>query len=330
MKLLLEARVEPLSGIDIVELFESNPPRDMFGPKSDRPVVAFQLEGVDTRIGAWLKDLPCPVIGLGHGPLEADCDLLLTDESELPTIAKNIEAAPIAAMVLVQHLRASEHQDITDALTAESFAYAAIQKGPEFQDWLKNEKAITSPLRVSDTPVTVAMDGPNLKIILDDPGNLNAVGTCMRDAFCEALDMAMTDHSIERVELSANGRAFSVGGAVEEFGEISDPATAHWVRSLRLPAWRLARMTEKLHVHVNGAAIGAGAEIAAFGKKVTASKHAWFQLPELKYGLIPGAGGTVSLPRRIGRQKTCYMALSMNRINAQTAAEWGLVDEILS
>ena len=330
MKLLLEARVEPLSGIDIVELFESNPPRDTFGPKSDRPFVAFQLEGVDTRIGAWLKDLPCPVIGLGHGPLEADCDLLLMDDSELPTIAKNIEAAPIAAMVLVQHLRASEHQDITDALTAESFAYAAIQKGPEFLSWLKNENAAASPLLVSGTPIKTAPDGKLLNIILNDPSNLNAIGTSLRDALCEALDIAMIDPCIERVELSANGRAFSVGGAVEEFGEISDPATAHWVRSLRLPAWRLARMTEKLHVHVNGAAIGAGAEIAAFGKKVTASKHAWFQLPELKYGLIPGAGGTVSLPRRIGRQKTCYMALSMNRINAQTAAEWGLVDEISS
>jgi len=117
----------------------------------------------------------------------------------------------------------------------------------------------------------------------------------MRNALCEALDIALTDQQISQVSLTGNGTTFSTGGAIEEFGEVSDPATAHWVRSLRLPAWRLARLQEKLEVHVNGAAIGAGAEIAAFGKHVTASSRAWFQLPELKYGLIPGAGGTASI-----------------------------------
>ena len=110
---------------------------------------------------------------------------------------------------------------------------------------------------------------------------------------------------------------------------MSDPATAHWVRSLRLPAWWLARLQDKLDIHVNGAAIGAGVEIAAFAKRVTTSKDAWFQLPELKYGLIPGAGGTASLPSRIGRQRTAYMALSMDKIRANTALDWGLIDAII-
>ena len=66
-----------------------------------------------------------------------------------------------------------------------------------------------------------------------------------------------------------------------------------------------------------------------FGSHVTASPKAWFQLPELKYGLIPGAGGTVSLPRRIGRQRTAYLALSMKKISAQTALHWGLIDDIV-
>ena len=53
-----------------------------------------------------------------------------------------------------------------------------------------------------------------------------------------------------------------------------------------------------------------------------------FQLPEITMGLIPGAGGTVSITRRIGRQRTAYMALSARRINAQTALAWGLVDAL--
>jgi enoyl-CoA hydratase/carnithine racemase len=143
------------------------------------------------------------------------------------------------------------------------------------------------------------------------------------------LDLALADPQFAKVKLTAHGATFSTGGAIEEFGEVADPATAHWVRSLRLPAWRLARLRDKLEVHVNGAAIGAGAEMAAFGSHVTASPKAWFQLPELKYGLIPGAGGTVSVPRRIGRQKTAYMALSMEKIRAETALEWGLIDAII-
>ncbi len=83
-------------------------------------------------------------------------------------------------------------------------------------------------------------------------------------------------------------------------------------------------------MHVQGAAIGAGAEIAAFGSHITAAPRAWFQLPELKYGLIPGAGGTASITARIGRQRTAYMALSMARIPARTALTWGLVDAIIA
>jgi enoyl-CoA hydratase/carnithine racemase len=74
--------------------------------------------------------------------------------------------------------------------------------------------------------------------------------------------------------------------------------------------------------------IGAGLEIAAFAGRVVARPDAWFQLPELKYGLIPGAGGTVSLPRRIGRQRTALLALSMQRLSAKTAHAWGLVDAV--
>ena len=61
---------------------------------------------------------------------------------------------------------------------------------------------------------------------------------------------------------------------------------------------------------------------------VVADSNTFFQLPEIKLGLLPGAGGTVSILRRIGRHRTAYLALSARRINAATALEWGLVDEI--
>jgi enoyl-CoA hydratase/carnithine racemase len=61
---------------------------------------------------------------------------------------------------------------------------------------------------------------------------------------------------------------------------------------------------------------------------VSAAPDAFFELPELAMGLVPGAGGTASLPRRIGRQRTAWLALSGERIDARTALRWGLVDAI--
>ena len=78
----------------------------------------------------------------------------------------------------------------------------------------------------------------------------------------------------------------------------------------------------------DGGCIGAGIELPAFGARLLAAEDAFFELPEVGMGLVPGAGGTVSLPRRIGRQRTAWMALSGLRVDAPTALAWGLVDEL--
>lgn len=305
-------------------------PRELFGPGSAHRYLPVSLDDSDTVHAQWLADRPCPVIGIGSGNLADACDVVLASDKGLSQIIANIEKAPIAAMVLVQHLRASESLSLTDALTAESFAYATVQQGPDFLRWLAGNRDRGKPTAASEQPLKIELDSNHMTLVMSDPDNLNAIGVSMRDALCEALDLALADQNITRISIAGAGRCFSTGGEIAEFGEISDPASAHWIRSLRLPAWRLARLKDKLHIHVDGGAVGAGAEITAFGIHVTATEKAWFQLPELKYGLIPGAGGTASLPSRIGRQRTAYMALSMIRINAQTALDWGLVDEIVS
>ncbi len=79
---------------------------------------------------------------------------------------------------------------------------------------------------------------------------------------------------------------------------------------------------------VHGACVGAGVELPAFAARVVAREDATFELPELSMGLVPGAGGTVSLPRRIGRQRTAWLCLTGARIDARAALAWGLVDEV--
>ena len=111
----------------------------------------------------------------------------------------------------------------------------------------------------------------------------------------------------------------AAAGDLDEFGTTPDPATGHIVRTTRSPAWWLARCAAQTSVALHGACIGAGIELAAFARQVTAAEDAFFQLPEVALGLIPGAGGTVSLPRRIGRQRTAWLALSGRRVDAATA-----------
>src|SRR5205085_8567177 len=100
------------------------------------------------------------------------------------------------------------------------------------------------------------------------------------------------------------------------------------IRLDRSAAARAERCRDRLRPLLHGACIGAGIEIPSFAARVEARDDAFFQLPELAMGLIPGAGGTVSLPRRIGRWRTAYLALSGIRLRADEALAWGLVDAV--
>ena len=101
------------------------------------------------------------------------------------------------------------------------------------------------------------------------------------------------------------------------------------IRSVANAAPWLDLLSERITVRVHGAVIGAGVELAAFASHVEASKDAWFSLPEVGMGLIPGAGGTVSIRRRIGKQLTARMCLTGERVDAATALKWGLVDALV-
>jgi enoyl-CoA hydratase len=318
---------EPLDRAALARLIASQPPPEAFGPDSDSAALCVESAAITPRIARWLQALPCPVIAIGPAtPTQLrGCDVIVADSTALPALLTGISHAPIAAMVLVQLLRTTHKRPLADALTMESLAYATLQQGPEFRRWQTQAPFLPS-LAPPEPPLHSGYAGETLALTLADPANHNAIGTRMRDALCEALDLALATGA--PVHLTAQGRSFSQGGAVAEFGQVGDPATAHWLRSLRLPATRLARLAPRLSVHVQGAAIGAGAEIAAFGARVTASPRAWFQLPELKYGLIPGAGGTASLTARISRHRTAWMALTMARVPARTALAWGLVDAV--
>jgi enoyl-CoA hydratase/carnithine racemase len=81
-------------------------------------------------------------------------------------------------------------------------------------------------------------------------------------------------------------------------------------------------------VFAHGACVGAGTEITAYAGTVVAAPDAFFALPEVRMGLVPGAGGSVSVPRRVGRWRAAWLMLTGDRLPAGTALRWGLVDEV--
>jgi len=264
-----------------------------------------------------------------HTPLAAGLDLLVQRDEEFAQIETFVNRNPQAAAVLVQTTRITEQLSVKAALVAESLAYATLQGGMEFKTWLATRPAGGS-VGVADAgePVLLDRQDHRLTMTLNRPVNRNAVSVEMRDALTEAFTLVSMDASIKQVSVSGMGPAFCAGGDLTEFGTCEDLSEAHRIRQLRMPAGALTDAAERYTFHLHGACIGAGIEIPAFAGRVIAAPGTWFRLPEVAMGLIPGAGGCVSLPRRIGRHRTNYLAITGIDISVDTALAWGLVDEI--
>ncbi|MFW6092890.1 MAG: enoyl-CoA hydratase/isomerase family protein [Pseudomonadota bacterium] len=302
---------------------------------ANRRVLVVDLEGEAPaglgRVCDWLARQPVPVVGFGRGgaaPLRDIVDVRVAGEAELARVLSTIRHNPTASAVLVQVLRSVGHLEVHEALTLESLAYATLQAGAEFAAWLADRGEPRAATRPAEKVVLLRREGERLEIVLNDPGNHNAMSVPMRDALTGAFELVAMDPEIAAVDVSANGACFSAGGDLAEFGTRSDAAAAHMIRMMRLPSRHLAAHADRYTFHVHRACIGAGVELPAFAGRLVATQNAYFQLPELRMGLIPGAGGCVSISRRIGRQRTAYMALTGKRIPARRALEWGLVDAI--
>jgi enoyl-CoA hydratase len=280
----------------------------------------------------WLRGLPCPVVALA--PSSADnaaisaCDARTARTEEAALIARNCARTPLAALALVHVLRIVEKLPPEHALRVESLAYAALQAGPEFSKWY-GEYVRPAGIPDAGPAVRIERDENELSIRLNRPRARNALNIEMRDALVEAFDLVASDSTIATATVSGLGRCYSVGGDLDEFGARPDAPSAHRIRSLRNPALSLLRCAPRVDFRLHGACIGSGIELPAFGRHVYARSNAYFQLPELELGLIPGSGGCISLPRRIGRQRTALLALTGRRLRAAEALDWGLVDELI-
>ncbi|MFD9502967.1 enoyl-CoA hydratase/isomerase family protein [Streptomyces sp. NPDC060035] len=248
---------------------------------------------------------------------------------EYAALAEAVARRPRAAMALGQLLRGAPPTGTLAGLAAEAATYSMLLGGEEFAAWLSARPAPRPVVVDADRPfVRLRRTDAELSLVLDRPERRNAFGFRMREELYGALEVAALDTTVERVELAGEGPVFCSGGDLAEFGQARDLVAAYLVRLDRAP-WRLLdRLRDRVTVRVQGAAVGAGIEMAAFAGRVVAAPQTFFALPEMEMGLVPGAGGTVSVPRRIGRWRAAWMMVSGARVGAGTALRWGLVDAI--
>lgn len=261
--------------------------------------------------------------GRVDSPAVEACDLVV-DGSELDAMLAALQRAGAPALVAAQVLRAGE----LGAVAIESLAYSTLLWSEHFAAW----RATTERREIADRSrarVRLERDGGGWRLTLTRPFKHNAYDARMREELCDTLDVIAAEPPLPIV-LRGEGPSFCSGGDLDEFGTASSPLAAHLVRCSRSAARRLDRLAHRLVAGVHGRCIGAGVELSAFAATVIAAEDATFSLPELALGLSLGAGGTISLPRRIGRHRTLRLLLESEPIDARRARALGLVDEIVS
>ena len=176
--------------------------------------------------------------------------------------------------------------------------------------------------------VTLTINRPDMRNALGEPGDGNV--------FAEVCTRINQDRAVRCVILTGAGSAFSAGGNIKAMQEGRAPfggPGAHIADSYRQGIHRIIRSIWQLEVPaiaaVNGPAIGLGNDITSLCDIRIAAKSAIFGATFLKIGLIPGDGGAWLLPRQIGLSRASELLFTGKTIAAETAAEWGLVSEVV-
>jgi enoyl-CoA hydratase/carnithine racemase len=178
--------------------------------------------------------------------------------------------------------------------------------------------------------------GPVVTLTMNEPGRRNPLtgNTAVAD-FLEAIARIHEDRSVRAVILTGAGTAFSSGGDIKDMerqssGAVGGMQIRHEYRTgiQRLPL-ALFNLEVPVIAAVNGAAIGAGMDLACMCDVRIASEHAKFAESFVKLGIIPGDGGAWLLPRLIGLSRASELSFTGDVIGAQQAADWGLVSRVV-
>ena len=173
-------------------------------------------------------------------------------------------------------------------------------------------------------PVSISIHGPVAVISMDKPP-VNSLGAALRAGIADAMDQAQANAAVQAIVLTGTARAFSAGADVTEFGT---PMAAR-EPNLRVVISLLEDSPKPVIGAISGQCLGGGLELAMGCHYRVALADATLGLPEVKLGLLPGAGGTQRLPRLLGLETALNMVVSGNPVAAAKVAGTPLVDKII-
>jgi enoyl-CoA hydratase len=175
--------------------------------------------------------------------------------------------------------------------------------------------------------VLIDREGAVGLVRLNRPDKLNALSPDMLSALADALDDLDADEDIRVIVITGNERAFAAGADIEAMSKFSSEDVLRVnTRQYWLRMWRVGK---PLIAAVSGFAFGGGCELALQCDLIVASETAKFAQPEIKLGVMPGAGGTQRLAKAIGPYRAMEMVLTGEPITAQQAFEANLVNRVV-
>src|ERR671916_152539 len=174
------------------------------------------------------------------------------------------------------------------------------------------------------SPISTRKHGDVMIVVSNNPP-VNALGHAVRQGLVAAIEEAEADDAVKAVVIACEGQTFFAGADVSEFG------TPKAFEQPMLPQVvdRIENCTKPVVAAIHGTALGGGLEVALGCHYRVAVGSAKLGVPEVKLGLLPGAGGTQRLPRVAGVEKALEMTTSGAPVKAKEAYECGLVDRLI-
>jgi enoyl-CoA hydratase len=166
-------------------------------------------------------------------------------------------------------------------------------------------------------------------ITLNRPKQLNALNDALMDELGDALARFDADEAVGAIVLTGSDKAFAAGadiGAMKDWGYMDVYKSGYISRNWE----RMKSVRKPVIAAVAGFALGGGCELAMMCDIVVAADSARFGQPEIKLGVMPGAGGTQRLPRAVGKAKAMDLILTGRMMEAQEAERAGLVSRVIA
>jgi 3-hydroxyacyl-CoA dehydrogenase len=175
--------------------------------------------------------------------------------------------------------------------------------------------------------VQFAKDG-NIAVITINNPPVNALSPGVPEGIAEAIERVGTDGDVHAAVLIGGGRTFVAGADIKEFGKMTSGAKSRGAGLLPL-LLKIEDSRKPVVMAIHGTAFGGGLELAMAGHYRVAAPGAQVGQPEVKLGIIPGAGGTQRLPRLAGVAKGVEMCAAGNPVKVEEAVKLGIIDRII-